>query len=98
MYSPTKEDIAALKAEHGDDIFFLSFEDKACILKAPSRKVLSMAAVSASKDPLLYNETILKNCFVAGDVEIKEKTPYLLGAAAKLSDLIEIKEAKLEKL
>jgi acyl-coenzyme A synthetase/AMP-(fatty) acid ligase len=97
MYSPTKEEIQALKEEHGD-IFLLSVEDKCCILKTPNRKILSYATTASQKDPLKFNEVILKNCFVAGDTEIKDDDSYFLSAGKQLVDIIEVKESRLEKL
>ena len=97
MYQPTPEEIAALKAKHGD-IFKLVVGDKCAIMKTPDRKILSFATKSAEKDPLGFNEAILKNCFVAGDTEIRDDNAYFLGASQKLSELIEIKESSLEKL
>jgi hypothetical protein len=97
MYKPSEEEIKALKAKHGD-IFLLNIEDKACILKKPSRKVLSYATSVAAKDPMKFNEIMLNDCFVAGDEEIKTDDSYFLAAASKISDLIEVKESELVKL
>lgn len=97
MYQPTPEEIADLKAKHGA-IFKLVVGDKCALLKTPDRKILSFATKSAEKDPLAFNEALLKNCFVAGDKEIRDDDAYFLGASQKLADLVQIKEASLEKL
>ena len=97
MYKPTQEEIAKLKAEHGE-IFMLTVEDKACIMKTPSRKTLSYASVAGEKDPLKFNEVMLKQCFVVGDPEIRDDDKYFLGASTQMKDLIQVKESKLEKL
>lgn len=93
----TKEQIEAWKKEHGD-IFKISVEDKVCYLKRPSRKTLAYASSVATKDPIKFNEIILNGCWLAGDEEIKTNDTYFLGASAKLTDLIEVKEAELVKL
>lgn len=97
MYTPTPEEIEELKKKHGE-IFKLEVEDKCCILKVPGRKVLSYASVSATKDPMKFNEVILNDCFVAGDEEIKTNDAYFLGASSKIAEIIQVKEARLEKL
>lgn len=97
MYNPSEKEIAELKAKHGD-IFKLTVGDKCAIMKTPDRKILSFATKSAEKDPLAFNEALLKNCFVAGDTEIRDDDAYFLGASQKLSDLVQIKESSLVKL
>lgn len=93
----TKEQIDAWKAAHGD-IFKITVEDKSCILKTPDRKTLSYATSVATKDPLQFNEIILKNCWLGGDEEIKTNDSLFLAVSGKLSEIILIKEAALEKL
>lgn len=97
MYKPTKKEIEDLKAKHGQ-LFMITVEDKACLLKKPTRKVLSMASSVASKDPMKFNEIILKNCWVDGDEEIIKDDDYFLGASQKIAEIIEFKEAELVKL
>ena len=97
MYTPSEEEIKALKAKHGQ-LFQITVEDKSCIVKKPSRKALSYASSVASKDPMKFNEIILKDCWVAGDKEIQTDDEYFLGAAAKIAEVIEVKEAELVKL
>lgn len=97
MYKPTQEEITALKEKHGD-IFKLTVEDKSCIMRSPSRKELSYASKAAEKDPLAFNDVILKSCFVAGDTEIRDNDAYFLGASQKLGELVQVKKAELEKL
>lgn len=97
MYEINEQEIKSLKAKYGD-IFMLKIEDKSCILKKPSRKVLSYATSVAAKDPMKFNEIMLNDCFVAGDEEIKTDDSYFLAAASKISELIEVKESELVKL
>jgi hypothetical protein len=97
MYKPSKEEIENLKAKYGK-IFKITVGDKSCILKSPTRKDLSYASTVGAKDPLKFNEVILKNCFVEGDREIVDSDEYFLGASSKIQEIIEVKEASLEKL
>ncbi len=97
MEKPTEQQIKAWKKEHGD-IFMLQVEDKVAYLKKPSRKALSYATATAAKDPMKFNELMLNSCWVAGDEEIKTDDSFFLAAAAKIAELIEVKEADLVKL
>ena len=97
MKKLTKEQIEALKKKHGE-IFEIEVEDKVCYLKKPSRRVLSLASVAGTHDPLKYNDVILKNCWVDGDEEIKTDDAYFYGISGVLAELIETKTASLKKL
>jgi hypothetical protein len=97
MYTATKEQIADWKAEHGD-IFRITVEDKACYLKKPNRKVLGFASTAGKDNPLKFNEVVLNNGWLAGDEEIKTNDDLFLSIGKKLQDMIEVKEAELEKL
>ena len=93
----TKEQIQEWKQQY-KDIFVISVEDKKAYLCTPNRKTLSYASTLATKDPLRFNEVILENCWLGGDEEIKTDDALFLAASSKLPDLIQIKEATLEKL
>lgn len=93
----TKEQIQEWKQQY-KDIFVISVEDKKVYLRTPDRKTLSYASTLATKDPLKFNEVILDNCWLGGDEEIKTNDELFLAVSSKLPDLIQIKEATLEKL
>ena len=93
----TKEQIQEWKNQY-KDIFVISVEDKKVYLRTPDRKTLSYASTLATKDPLKFNEVILNNCWLGGDEEIKTNDELFLAVSSKLPDLIQIKEATLEKL
>lgn len=93
----TKEQIQEWKNQY-KDIFVISVEDKKVYLRTPDRKTLSYASTLATKDPLKFNEVILENCWLGGDEEIKTNDELFLAVSSKLPDLIQIKEATLEKL
>ena len=93
----TKEQIQEWKKQY-KDIFVISVEDKKVYLRTPDRKTLSYASTLATKDPLKFNEVILDNCWLGGDEEIKTNDELFLAVSSKLPDLIQIKDATLEKL
>jgi hypothetical protein len=54
--------------------------------------------MAGKTDPLKFNEVILNECFVGGSEAIKTDDSLFLGVSAKLAEIIEVKEAELEKL
>ena len=93
----TQEQIATLKAKHGE-IFRISVDGKSCLLRKPNRKELGYASVAGKDNPLKFNEVIFNACWLAGDEELRTNDTLFLSASAKIADIIEIKEAELEKL
>lgn len=93
----TPEQIAQWKATHGD-IWKITVEDKIAFLKAPDRKTLGFASSVGANDPMKFNEILLKNCWLDGDIEIQTQDSLFLAASSKLAELIQVKEAQLEKL
>ena len=93
----TKEQIKQWKAKY-KEVFVLRVDDKVAYLRTPDRATLSYASTLATKDPMKFNEAILTNCWLGGDKEIKTDDALFLSASSKLGELIQIKEATLEKL
>ena len=93
----TKEQIKQWKAKY-KEVFVLRVDDKVAYLRTPDRATLSYASTLATKDPMKFNEAILTNCWLGGDEEIKTDDALFLSASSKLGELIQIKEAILEKL
>ncbi len=80
------------------EIFAIKCEDKVAYLKKPDRKVLGYASAEGQKDPLKFNEILLKNCWIGGSEELRDDDAYFLSVSGKLAELIEIKAVELEKL
>lgn len=98
MFQATEDQIADWKKKHGS-IFQIIVEDQhSCYLCAPNRKQLSYAAVAGKTDPLKFNETILRECWLGGDEEIKTDDSLFLAASSQLTQLIEVKKAAVVKL
>jgi acyl-coenzyme A synthetase/AMP-(fatty) acid ligase len=93
----TKQQIEQWKKQYGD-VFRIRVEDKEGYLRKPDRKTLSYASSVAANDPLKFNEIILKNCWLGGDKALIDDDAYFLAVSAKMDELIQIKEATLEKL
>lgn len=97
MEKITAEQIEAWKKQHGE-VFCIKESDKLAYLKKPSRKALSYASAIAAKDPMGFNEILLKDCWLGGDEAFKNDDALFLSLGSKLVDLIEIKEVEMVKL
>ncbi|MDR1370937.1 MAG: hypothetical protein LBJ72_12570 [Dysgonamonadaceae bacterium] len=97
MFKATQEQIADWKAKHGD-VFRIQVEDKSCYLKKPSRKALGYASMAGKENPLKFNEVLLNDCWLAGDEDVKTDDTLFLSVSSKLTELIQVKDAELEKL
>lgn len=93
----SKEQIAEWKAKYGD-VYKISVDGKECYLHKPDRKTLSYATSVGMKDPIKFNEIMLNGCWITGDEEIKKDDSLFFAASTQLSELIDTKEAQLEKL
>lgn len=69
-----------------------------CYLKEPTRQTLHAAMKFAQSDPMKMNNILLNNCWLGGDPEIKTNDKLFMAAAAKLSDVYEVREATVKKL
>lgn len=92
------KEIAELKAKHGDILHLVKADGKECIIKEPSRKTLSFARVGANNDPIVFNEILLKECFVDGDEDFKSRNDLFYAVTEKLASLVKVAEAEMEKL
>lgn len=98
MFQATEDQIAEWKKKHGN-IFRIAVEDQhSCYLCTPNRNQLSYAATAGKTDPLKFNETILRECWLGGDEEIKTDDSLFLAASSQLTEIIKVKKATVEKL
>jgi hypothetical protein len=93
----TQEQINAWK-ELYEDVWKITVDGKVAFLKSPDRKTLGFASSVGASDPMKFNEILLKNCWLAGDMEIQTNDKLFLSASSKLAELIEIKETEMVKL
>jgi hypothetical protein len=93
----TQEQIDAWKLLH-EDVWKITVDGKVAFLKSPDRKTLGFASSVGASDPMKFNEILLKNCWLAGDMEIQTNDKLFLSASSKLAELIEIKETEMVKL
>lgn len=93
----TDNEIAGYKTKYGE-VHEVIVEDKACYLKRPDRKVISMATTIGKSDPVKFSEIMLANCWISGDEAIKTDDAYFFGVAGTLGDLFKSKTASIKKL
>lgn len=93
----TPEQIEEFKKEYGD-VYKIEVDDKVCFIHKPTRQILDLANASSTKKTSLFNETILKNCWLAGDKDMVNVDDYFFGAGNVLGEIIKFKEAQLKKL
>ena len=91
----TEKQIADLKKKHGE-LYQISVDGKSCIIRRPNRKDLSF--VSVVKDPIKMSETLLKQLWVDGDMEIQTDDTFFLAAIPKMEEVLKVKEAEIKKL
>lgn len=90
-----KKKLEDLKKKHGA-LYKISVEGYTCIIRKPNRKDLSY--ISAIKDPIRMTETLMNQLWVEGDEEIRTDDELFLAVAAKMGELMQVKEAELKKL
>ncbi len=89
----TKEQVSEWKAKWGE-LFEISVEGKSCVLHKPTRRDLSYASVV--KDPIKLSEVMLKQLWVAGDEEIKERDDLFMAVVSKMEAVLTVKEAEIK--
>jgi hypothetical protein len=99
----TPEQIAEMKEKHGDvfEATAISKDGKTehkCYLRCPTRLELSYATKVAVNNPLGFNDSILKSCWLAGDECIKTNEYLLGGVSGQIAEIISIAEASIKKL
>jgi hypothetical protein len=93
----TPEQIAEWKAKN-KDVFAITVDGHVAYLKSPDRKTMSYASVGGAKDPIKFNEILLKGCWLGGSAEIQTDDDLFFAAGGKLAEIIQVKEAELVKL
>ena len=93
----TVAEIDEWKKRHGD-IYAIKVDGHVCYLRKPTRRDLSFASSAGKKDPLKFNETLLRDCWLGGSESIRRDDDKFMGASGVLDKIIPDAEAELEKL
>ena len=97
MYTATNEQIENWKKKH-DAVFRITAPEKnlCAYCRNPTRQ--EMSYVSSIKDPVKFNEALLKTCWLDGDMEIQTSDSVFMGLAPQIAQLMHAEEVVLEKL
>jgi len=93
----TPDQIKEWKAKH-KSVYAIKVDGHVAYLKSPDRKTMSYASVGGAKDPIKFNEILMKGCWLGGSMEIQTDDELFFGAGKQLAEIIVVKEAELEKL
>ena len=99
-YEATKEQLAEWEQAYGKGAVMrieITEAKKACYLKPVDRKIMSFIS-QITADPIRYNESLLEQCWLAGDEEIKTKDKYFMSIMGDLAELMEFFDTKLTKI
>lgn len=93
----TQEQIEKWKEQY-DAVFRIGPTEQGFVGYARNATRQEMSFVSAIKDPIKFNEALLKACWLGGDKEIMEKDSIFMGLAGQIQLLMHAEEVAMEKL
>lgn len=93
----TPQEIESYKEKYGK-IYLISVEDKKAYIHKPDRNTLDLASLASRNKDSKFNETILINCWLAGDKEIVQDDEYFYPAGKQLNEIVKYKESELKEL
>ena len=70
---------------------------KVAYLKPVTRTALSMATAVAGSDSYKFNEIVMRECWLEGDMEIQTDDALFLNAMRFIDSLIEFKQGEIKK-
>lgn len=94
----TESQIKEWKKSYRDVYAYMTEDTKICYLKPPTRQILEYCRQTANNNVTRFNETMIEQCWLGGDEDIKAVDKYFRGLSNKLGELIEVVEGNLLKL
>lgn len=91
------EQVQEWKAKYGA-VWALKVDGSVGYVRSPGRVELSHATAAGANNPVRFNETILRDCWLGGDMSLQTDDRKFLGVSGKLNEIIEVAEAEVEKL
>lgn len=92
----TPEQISEWKEKYGT-VHEIRVEDKVAFLRKFDRATLGLALQYAGTDPIKMAETIAKNSWLAGDVDIYQDTDYVIAFGNQLATIVNGRTAEYVK-
>lgn len=75
----------------------ITVDGKRGYLRPPTRTEMGAYSVAYRNNPVKANEMLLKQCWLAGDVEIIEVDKLFYAACNQLPELVQAAEAELDR-
>jgi hypothetical protein len=94
----TQEQIEKYKKEYGSIFEYKSDDGKSCILKSPTLQVLDACKTISGGSSIKFDDALLQNCWVDGDIELKTEDKYKLGLFEWLGGIIQKVDGELKEL
>ena len=88
------DQIAEWKEKHGK-VYCYEVDGKICYLRAVDRNTYSLAASKVSTSPAKFNEIVIENIWLGGDVSIKKDDSYYYGLCDHVEELMAKKKGSL---
>lgn len=93
----TDEQIAEWKKKYRN-VFCYTVDGEKLYFRQPDRKIIAAAGVTATNDPIKYNEFVLTNCFLGGNRALLEDDSIFYGLSHVVDKLIAVKVGELKNL
>ncbi len=95
----TKEKIADLKLQHGDNLHLIKLENgKAAVVRRPTlRELEATQSLLGQGQFMTYNIALFKTCFVEGD-KCEDHEYDLIAMSSKMAEITELATSTVEKL
>jgi hypothetical protein len=97
MFKATPKQIEEWKKDN-DVVFKISAPELKLVAYCRNPTRQEMSFIHEIKDPIKFNETLLKTCWLDGDMEIQTRDSVFMGLAPQIGELMHSAEVKLEKL
>lgn len=92
-----QEQIEKWKQDY-DAVFILRSKETGYVAYCRNATRQEISFLSSVKDPVKFNEQLLKTCWLDGDMEIQQKDSIFMGLAEKIAKLMYSEEVEMEKL
>lgn len=94
----TPEIIAKYKKEFDKVYRYTTVDGKECLLKNPTLQILDACRAISGGSHIKFDDALLQNCWIDGDLEIKTVDAYKLGIFDFLGGLIHKIAGNMEEL
>ncbi|MHB9003518.1 MAG: hypothetical protein ACYC6C_05580 [Coriobacteriia bacterium] len=94
----TKEVIEAWKKKFGAVYKYSTKDGKVCYLKCPDLQILDACRTISGGSSLKFDQALVDNCWLEGDLEFKTVDKYRMGLYDWLGGIVKKIDGQLEEL